>query len=269
LATSKTYLVAWDELLYNSIEVDRQLTEANLDFLVFDVTSEPVAKPNWKVAEKVRYYGHFYNALLDFKETDHLMFVFNAGDAFTTQHAEMTNKFTEMMAEDSSIWVLGPDLMWRKDDPKVSLLRMSNKYENVGLAVHIDGTIVMLRRELALHILKFYDWMLSKNIMNFETMHSGHALDVVYCTLAMLSGKKIYKDLNFLVTTRIGSSYTTNGLKEGMKVVDAFADYMFLKGVDPRDVRFLYSIFQKSLLSEPLTEMPLELIYKNLESLDV
>ena len=173
-----------------------------------------------------------------------------------------------MMEEDANIWVMGPDLMWRKEDTKVSLLAMSGRYQDVGLAVHIDGTIVMLRRELALRTLDFYEWMLRKQIMNFETMHSGHSVDVVYCTLALLNGKKVYKDLNFLVTTRVGSSYTTSGTKEGAKVMDAFADYMFVKGVDPRKVRFLYKIFEKSLLPNSLSDVSLEAIYPDLDDIE-
>ncbi len=272
MATSKTYFVAWDEMLHNSYEIDRQLTEAELDFLAFDVTSNPVERPNWVVAEKVRYYGHFYNALKDFKDTDHLLFSFNAGDAFTDSHAEMTNRFTEMMAEDENIWVMSPDLIWTGPDAKSTLLAMSKKYDNVGLSIHVDGTIAMLRRDVALHMLAFYEWMLAKKIMDFSTMHSGHSVDVVYCTLAMLRGKKVYKDLNFPVTTKVGSSYNTDGNKEGGRVMDAFADYMFLKGVDPRQVRHLYNMFYKTFHSNTLFGIELALIYQNtkdIESLEI
>lgn len=273
MATSKTYFVAWDEMLYNSVEIDRQLTEAGLDFLVFDVTTEsPIDRPNWKVAEKVRYYGHFYNALVDFKTTDHLVFVFNAGDAFADNHAEYTNRATEMMAEDDNIWVMAPDLQWTGPDSKTSLLAMSKKYDNVGLSIHVDGTIAMLRREVALQILSFYEWMLGKGIMNFSTMHSGHSVDVIYCTLSILSNKKVYKDLNFPVTTKIGSSYNTDGNREGGKVMDAFADYMFLRGVDPRKVRHLYNMFYKTFHVNTLMGIDLAIIYQNtndIESLGV
>jgi len=268
VATSKTYFVAWDEMLHNSYEIDRQLTEAGLDFLAFDVTSNPVEKPNWVVAEKVRYYGHFYNALKDFKDTDHLLFSFNAGDAFTDSHAEMTNRFTEMMADDENIWVMAPDLVWPHQGAPITLLAMSKKYNNVGLSIHVDGTIAMLRRDVALRVLSFYEWMIAKGVMDFSTMHSGHSIDVVYCTLAVLNSKKVYKDLNFPVTTRIGSSYNTDGTKEGRKIMDAFADYMFLKGVDPRKVRHLYDIFYKSMQPNTLLGVDLALIYQNTDNID-
>lgn len=273
MATSKTYFVAWDEMLHNSVEIDRQLTEAGLDFLVFDVTTEvPIERPNWVVAEKVRYYGHFYNALKDFKDTDHLLFSFNAGDAFTDSHAEMTNRFTEMMAEDENIWVMAPDLIWPAQNGKISLLAMSKKYDKVELSIHVDGTIVMLRRDAALRVLSFYEWMLAKKIIDFNIMHSGHSIDVIYCTLAILNNKKVYVDKNFPVTTKNGSSYNTDGNKEGAKVMDAFADYMFLKGVDPRQVRHLYNMFYKTFYSNTMAGIELTLIYQNtndIESLDI
>lgn len=270
MATSKTYFVAWDEMLYNSVEVDKQLTEAGLDFLVFDVTTDAsIDKPNWKVAEKVRYYGHFYNALVDFKTTDHLMFVFNAGDAFTDNHAEMTNRFTEMMEQDKNIWVIGPDLIWNGPTTKSTTLAVSKKYDNVNLTIHVDGTIIMLRRELALKILHFYEWMLFKNIMNFSTMHSGHSIDVVCCTMAILNNKKVYKDLNFPVTTRVGSSYSTDGNKESAIVMDAFVNYLHgREGIDPRKIRHLYNMFYKTFHSNTLSGIDLGLIYQNTNDIE-
>lgn len=268
MATSKTYFVAWDEMLHNSYEIDRQLTEAGLDFLAFDVTSNPVERPNWVVADKVRYYGHFYNALKDFKDTDHLLFSFNAGDAFTEQHAAMTNRFTELMEQDKNIWVIGPDLIWTGPGAATTSIVKSDKYDNLDLSIHIDGTIVMLRRELALQVLVFYEWMLTKEIMNFGIMHSGHSLDVVYCTWAILNNKKVYKDLNFPVTTVVGSSYNTDGNKEGARVMNAFADYIFLKGVDPRQARHVYNVFfQKIRVNSPEKVDPL-MVYLNASSLE-
>jgi len=255
-------------MLHNSVEIDRQLTKAGLDFLAFDVTSNPEERRNWVVAEKVRYYGHFYNALKDFKNTDHLLFSFNAGDAFTDSHAEMTNRLTELMEQDNNIWVLGPNLIWTGPDSRTTSIMESSKHSNLHLSIHIDGTIVMLRRELALQVLGFYEWMLAKGIMNFDTMHSGHSIDVVYCTWAILSNKKVYKDLNFPVTTVVGSSYNTDGNKEGAKVMDAFADYIFLKGSDPRQARHVYNaFFQKVRTNSPEKVEPLS-IYLNASSIE-
>lgn len=268
MATSKTYFVAWDEMLHNSIEIDRQLTEAGLDFLAFDVTSNPIERPNWIVADKVRYYGHFYNALRDFKDTDHLLFSFNAGDAFTEEHAAMTNRFTELMAEDSNIWVMGPNLIWTGPGATTTSITASSKYENLDLSIHIDGTIVMLRRELALQVLSFYEWMLKKGIMDFTKMHSGHSIDVVYCSWAIVNNKKVYKDLNFPVTTVVGSSYNTDGNKEGRIVMDAFADYVFLKGVDPRQVRHVYDMFFEKVRINPHAKLDPLTIYKNASSVE-
>jgi len=69
MKTSKTYIVTWDELLYNGLDVDSQLSAAGIDYLVYDVTTSPTKRPNWVIAEKVRYYGHFYNSLEDFAKT--------------------------------------------------------------------------------------------------------------------------------------------------------------------------------------------------------
>jgi len=268
VATSKTYFVAWDEMLPNCLEIDRQLTEGNLDFLAFDVTTEPVARKNWIVAEKVRYYGHFYNALKDFKETDHLLFAFNAGDAFTDKHVEMTNRFTQLMAEDENIWVMGPNQVWDGPSTVTTSILKSKKYPKLHLSVHIDGTIVMLRRELSLYVLDFYEWMLANNIMNFSTMHSGHSLDVVYCAWAIVNNKKVYKDGNFEVRTVQGSSYITNTAKESKAVLTGFASYVFKNGRDPREVLHVYDAFFKRLSMHPENNLDPLVVYRNASSIE-
>lgn len=268
MATSKTYFVAWDEMMYNCVEIDKQLTEANLDFLAFDVTTNPVPRRNWVVADKVRYYGHFYNALKDFKETDHLLFAFNAGDAFSDRHAEMTNRFTELMEQDENIWVLGPNLVWDGPSTVTTSILKSKKYPRLHLSIHIDGTIVMLRRELALYMLEFYEWMLANGIMNFETMHSGHSIDVTYCSWAIVNNKKVYKDSNFEVRTVQGSSYKTNTAKESSAVLNGFSSYIFKNGHDPRQVLHVYDMFFKRLAAHPEQNLDPLLVYRNISNIE-
>jgi ribonuclease HI len=54
------------------------------------VSTQDVDSPNWRRAENIRYYGHFYNALKDFAESDYDIFIFNAGDMGYNNYAEYT-----------------------------------------------------------------------------------------------------------------------------------------------------------------------------------
>lgn len=264
--TSKTYIVAWDELKYNALDVDAQLTEAGLDFLVFDVCTEFEPRPNWVQAEKVRYYGHFYNSLVDFSKTEHDVFIFNAGDAFSSEHPKFVSRIESMMEADEDVWMMAPRMTNDGGDGFMTLIQMSKKYEDIGLAIHINGIYVSLRRELALFLLGYYEWLLSKNYMDFSRMISGHCLDTVYASWTIYNNKKIYRDWIFTMETGTTTSYHTGtAMTECRNVKNKFLEYVGRLGANPSAVQIIYDAIWDKEIYHYSTTYPILKAYPMLE----
>ena len=265
--TSKTYIVAWDELKYNALDVDAQLTAAGLDFVVFDVCSTPNIRPNWVTAEKVRYYGHFYNSLVDFSKTEHDVFIFNAGDAFSNNHPEFVARIEKMMEQDEDVWMMAPRMTHDGGDGFMTLIQMSKKYEDMGLAIHINGIYVSLRRELALFLLEYYEWLLSRKYMDFSRMISGHCLDTVYASWTIYNNKKIYRDWVFTMETGRDTSYSTRtAAAECSTVKIKFLEYVGRLGGDTSAIQKIYDAIWTKEVHFSKTTFPIMDAYSMLEN---
>jgi hypothetical protein len=267
---SKTYTVAWDEVLDNVLDIDNQLKAANLDYLVFDVTSSPVERDGWVVADKVRYFGHFYNSLRDFVSSDADIFVFNAGDIYGSNQAELTKSVEESMSADEDIWIISPNITNECGPDKSAILATalaeSKKHKDFVLTIHVNGLWVALHRDLAKMIYDFYVWARGNGKMNFQTMTTGHGLDYLYCSWALYNNKKIYRDLRFEVTTGEVTSYSTvNAKNEFLAVIRGFVSFVKKTGGDGEMVRKMcQTIFDR--LGEQLETYPIESIYLRLQN---
>ncbi len=265
MKTSKTYIVTWDELLYNAIDVDSQLSKANIDYLVYDVTTKPTERPNWIIAEKVRYYGHFYNSLEDFAKTDHDIFIFNAGDAICDNHADFVKIVEETMSLDDDIWIMAPRMGGDGSDGMVTLIEMSKKYKNLGLSTQINGIYVALSRELSMFILEYYRWILQKGYMNFANSITGHCLDTVYAAWTLYNNKKIYRQWDFWMTTVPGTSYNTSyGGRECGEIKNWFKEYVSFLGMNGSTVQHVYDAIVEKDTKFLGKTFPIEKAYPNL-----
>lgn len=267
--SSKTYVVAWDELMANSLDIDAQLDSAGLDYLIYDVSTEPVVRPNWIIADKVRYYGHFYNSLVDFSKTSHEVFIFNAGDVFSTDHPGFTHRVERMMKRDSSIWMMASYMI---NDPATgtpTMIQMSQKYPHHALTIHLNGIWVALRRELALFILDYYEWLLKHELMDFKKMISGHCLDTVYAAWTIYNNKKIYQDWTFQMTT--GTVTSHDGKTSGTdcaNIKENFLRYVDELGYEYAIVRDIYLAIDDKTQRHWHESYPINKVYFNLENVE-
>lgn len=267
MKTSKTYIVAWDEMLHNSLDVDSQLKEAGIPYLVWDVCSDPMPRQNWVIAEKVRYYGHFYNSLVDFSETDHDIFIFNAGDAISDNHVEFIKRVETMMEKDNDVWMMAPRMTNDGGDGTTTLIEMSKKYQDIALIAHINGIYVSLRRELALIILNYFNWLLKKSYMNFSTMVTGHCLDTVYAAWTIYNKKKIYRDWVFTMETTKTTSYSTRtASKECDNIKNKFKEYIQQFGGNPTLVQSIYNGISETETIYKSGTCPIKNVYPHLEN---
>ena len=262
---SKTYVVAWDEVMENCLDIDRQLKGAGLEYVIFDVSNVPVERENWVVAEKVRYYGHFYNGLKDFVESDADIFIFNAGDVYADCQAELTRSVEKAMAADSEIWIMAPNITNERgpglDPIFYTSFAKSKKYPDYILSAHICGIWLALSRDLATKIYEYYKWALSTNKMNFDRMISGHGIDSICAAWALYSSKKIYRDISFKVATGDVTSYDTSGTRfDYIEVADGFAEFVGSTSGSKSTVKAILASLERRINTKA-EQYPLELAY--------
>ena len=258
--TSKSYTVAWDERLYVTDKFVEQMQ--GLDYLVWDRCTEPQDRDNWVRAEDVRYFGHVYNSLVDFSKTSHGVFIFSAGDILCDDFPAFVRKVEEHMSHDPETWLMSPHLPTDGGSGMTTAIAPSNMYPEMLLTTNINGLYWAMRRELALMLLDYYEWMLEKGFMDFSKMISGHCLDWVYSAMVLMNNKKIYRDMSTEMFEVDGTSYDTKtALWECNMVRDRYIDWETLRGNTEEAVRAIYHTMDTKAQSFSEVYIELETAY--------
>ncbi len=270
--TSKMYIPIWDHVYKNGISIDNQLTKAKIDFLIWDLTTYKPPRTNWVISDKVWYFGHFYNSLEDFATTDHEIFIFNAGDAYSDEHARFVRLLEDQMSADENIWIMAPRMIHDNSEAMPSLLQISKSHENMGLMSYINGIYVAMNREAALDILDYYRWLLSNGYMDFSKMVTGHCLDKVCAAWAIYNNKKVYRKWDFFMRTEVSTSYPLETAGTDCKSIkDRFVEYLDYQGKESKSFQKILDAIEDKSIHHYRTEYPIENIYfnlKNIEDLD-
>jgi hypothetical protein len=263
------YIPIWDHVYKNGLSIDNQLTKAKIDFLVWDLTTYKPSRTNWAVAEKVWYYGHFYNSLEDFATTDHEIFIFNAGDAYSDEHARFVSLLEDQMTADEDIWVMSPRMVNDLSEGMPTLIQMSKSHENTGLMSFINGIYVAMSREAALDILEYYRWLLANEYIDFSKMVTGHCLDKVCGAWAIYNNKKVYRKWDFFMRTEISTSYALEtAASDCRNIKDRFAEYLEYLGKDSAPLKSIYDAIEDKSTYHDQREYPIEKIYANLKNIE-
>lgn len=260
---SKTYVVAWDEVKQNVLDICDQLSTESLDFLVFDLCTEPISIEHSVVASKVRYYGHFYNALLDFCYTDADVFIFNAGDPRYQDFAGFTKK-VETIFNESDVWIVAPNFTndyFNRDGCKIVESRAT---KDLYLSTQSNGIWVAIKRDLALNLLDFMNWAVESNKLDFTKMTSGWGIDYVYCCWAIYEGKKIYRDWSVTMEHPTHSSYV-GGEKDMEMFIDFFYQYSVKHGISLNKIESILATIKSKAASRKLLDLKISDVYINKE----
>jgi len=245
MATSKSYTVAWDERQYVSDDFSDQMDAGNKEYIVWDVCSKPVDRNNWRVAEKVRYFGHFYNSLRDFATTDHEVFIWSAGDILCDDFVAFVSKVEGLFAIDLDIWLMSPHMPTDPNSGIFTAIESSDMYEGVLLTIHVNGLYVVFRRPLAIATLKYFEWLLDREYMNFSKMVTGHCLDWVYSAWVIYNKKKIYRDMSTEMFEVDGTSYSTETAGwECNNIRDRFVEYVDYVGGSGLSIKKIFDAIQ-------------------------
>lgn len=245
MGTSKSYTVAWDERKYVSDDFSDQMDAGSKEYIVWDVCTQPVQRTNWQVADKVRYFGHFYNSLCDFITTDHDVFIWSAGDILCDDFVTFVNKVESVFEADRDIWLMSPHLPTDGGSGICTAIDQSKIYDDFLLTLNINGLYCVLSRELAIVMHRYFVWLLERGYMDFEKMISGHCLDWVYSAWVIYSKKKTYRDMSTEMFEVDGTSYNTStALWECNNIRDRFVEYIDYVGGSGATVKKIFDAMQ-------------------------
>ncbi len=262
--SSKTYIICWDGALDNCKDIESQFGGSDIDYKFFNVSSYEYESPNWERSEDVRYYGHFYNALSDFLQTDKKVLIFNAGDVPYSDYVGYTKKIEALFDKDPDVYVFAPSFDNDGFSRDGSLIQDSKLHEGLYLSTHTNGIVIALHREMVQVMYDFYLWGRGTDRIQFETMYSGWGLDTVYNSFAIYHNKKIYRD-HVTMHHPLGSSYNTSVANQEMSTIVLQSKYFAQSlGMDP-DVlnKIQHIITRKSMTRRPLT---IKEVYLNLKT---
>lgn len=245
---SKTYAICWDGSLANCLDLESQLSSSDLDYLIYNVSAEEVDSPHWVRAENIRYYGHFYNALKDFAESEYDIFIFNAGDPVYSDWVGYTKRVEKLMSMDSDIYAIAPNTINDPFSGEGSFIGPSSLFKNLDLSTHTNGIHVSMTRELAVFFKNYMDWAVESGRLKIPTMTSGWGLDTAYCALAVYWNKKIYRDTSLTVFHPPTSSTVDAVAANEMAIVmESFKEFCKSKGIDDNKLQTIYDITYKKV----------------------
>lgn len=252
--TSKTYIVCWDGSYANCLDIDRQLRDTGIDYLVMNVSSHDERRTNWMRASDVRYYGHFRNALRDFISTRHDVFVFNAGDVAWDDYAAYTRTIEELFDSDRTIGAFAPNMTNDVFSGDGSFILASRVHTGLFLATHTNGIYTSLSRPIAESVLAFMNWAEITGRIDWSLFKSGWGLDTVYCLLVICGGLKIYRDGSVLFNHPEGSSYDWVAADREMRAVtSAFGTFCEETGIDKENAQSaLTMMYEKARTKQPV-----------------
>lgn len=265
--TSKTYCVSWDRVYQNSLDIDTQLSNAGLDYLMYNDSSHSDLNDRWVRADRVWYLGHFYNAIKDFLNTDHSVFIFNAGDGVFKDYSGLTKKVETLFESDPDCWAYAPCFsdadVWSWDGSSIG---RSTQHAGLVLSTHTNGIWVATSRKLAEVIFDFYEWMFENGHLDreFEKVNLGWGIDSVYCALTISLNKKVYRDWGCVVGHESVTDYDHGkAMVEMRMIVQQSLGYAEHIGLDPNKMGDLLNLmYRKVVTKEPLI---VSQVYLNLD----
>jgi hypothetical protein len=264
--SSKTYVICWDGSIDNCLDIENQLFNSDLDYLIYNVSSKNSESKNWKNSEDVRYYGHFYNALKDFCTTSHEVFIFNAGDPYHKELVSYTKKIERLLTNDKEIYAIAPHIENDSFSGDASFVTESEIYKNLNLATQTNGIYFGFSRELAVFMKDYLDWAVSNSYLQFPQMHSGWGVDIVACALAIYKNKKVYRDNSItMFHPNTTSTNQAQALGEMYTILEAFKKFCDLNDIDSNKIQTIYDVIFKKFRDRIAYKPAIEEVYLNMK----
>lgn len=210
----RCYVVCWDSVLDNCINIEKNLLSNNINYFILNSSSQPGLNKNWLDIGNIWYYNQFHYALKDFCRSNDTLFCFVAGDLQHEDFSYVINKSEKIMSSDSSIGIYAPYFTHEAWSEEVTSL--GNLNDELIISTQTDGIFTVINRHIAEILLEIFN-----NIsysFNENDMSSGWGVDYIYNIISSYLGYYICRDKNVVVTHPQGSSYNHDKASREMQI---------------------------------------------------
>jgi hypothetical protein len=207
-----TYLVAWDAVHFNCVEVDEKFIAAGQPITV--INSGNMTRDHWDNVGDIRYYRQFYHALKSFdKSYDYMAFL--CGDVSYDKWSDIINRANYVLNKYNNIGAYAPHLTnepWSENACKIGELE-----NNLNISIQTDGIFVFIHKDIVKVLLDYFNY-LNENI-DITEIKSGWGIDVIFASISIVNNLLILRDKEYAPNHPVGSSYSHSIATEEMRIV--------------------------------------------------
>lgn len=267
MSASKTYIVCWDEVFDNTVQIEAELAAGGFSYLIINKSRFLKQDNNWIKAKDTRYYGHFLTALEDFVDKkEHSVFVFHAGDCRWPAMSSYTKKLEDIFKNNLHVGVVAPD---QTNDPftgEGSFIEESALISELAVSTMTNGIFIAVTREIAEIIYKYMTWAINNGV-DFYSMTSGWGLDYTYCGVAVYLNKCVYKDTSLTMFHPTGSGYNYKIANDEFNlIIKSFLKFWEVEGYDAKTMGRIFDLFMEKVQHKSEFQLKLEDLYLNADS---
>lgn len=227
----KSYLVTWSNVNKNLSGITSQIDNYSV------INSDAPENPEWNNLGMVWYYKQFHFAVSDFVDnSDEDIMCWYTTDATSPNLATIFERASSLLSE--SNWIYAPHFSFEAWTRGATNLKYFG--DGIDYASQTDGILTFFKRDVAVLMKEYMDYLDSKE--NLVEMRSGWGLDYVWSVIAILNGKHILRDSNYIVTHPQGSSYDHGKASAEMwSVLSRFFEFCETKGWDRGEAEKIFS----------------------------
>lgn len=254
-----TYLVAWDEVHFNAVEVEEQFMAAGQPITV--INSGNMKRDHWDNVGDIRYYRQFYHALKSFDPSyDYMAFL--CGDVSYTEWSNAIDRANHILSTYNNTALYAPHLTHEPWSENASKIGQVVGDEKINVSIQTDGIYVFIRKDIVATLLEYFNF-LDKRI-DLTQMKSGWGLDMIWSSLALVNQLPILRDNRYVLFHPAGSSYDHSRATEEMNIMlSEFYAFLDSCGIDSMEYKKMHGkIYGRMSKQEDC--MAIEHFYKDL-----
>lgn len=253
-----TYLVAWDEVHFNSVEIDEQFMAAGQPITV--INSGKMKRDHWDNVGDIRYYRQFYHALKNFDMSyDYMAFL--CGDVSYTEWSNAIDRANHILSTYNNTALYAPHLTHEPWSEGASKIGHVAEDEKINVSIQTDGIYVFIRKDIVATLLEYFNF-LDKRI-DLTQMKSGWGLDMIWSSIALVNGFPILRDKRYVLFHPAGSSYDHSRATEEMNIMlSEFYAFLESWGIDSIEYKKMHGKIYGRMSKQPDC-MGIEHFYSN------
>ena len=229
-----TYLVAWDEVHFNCVEIDEQFMAAGQPITV--INSGNMKRDHWDNVGDIRYYRQFYHALKSF-DTSYDYMAFLCGDVSYHEWPNVINRANDILMRYNNAGLYAPHLThepWSEGSSKIG-----EAEERLNISIQTDGIFVFIRRDIVEVLLNYFNFLNEE--IDLKEMKSGWGLDMIWSSISILNSLPILRDTRFVPNHPPGSSYDHSRATEEMNLMlSKFYEFVEKSGISSESYKKMH-----------------------------